>query len=46
MIEISFSGRGGQGVVLASQMPGLAFFKAAGMTFDQVQTIEPGGPHG
>jgi 2-oxoacid:acceptor oxidoreductase gamma subunit (pyruvate/2-ketoisovalerate family) len=28
MIEISFSGRGGQGVVLASQMLGLAFFKA------------------
>ena len=28
MIEISFSGRGGQGVVLASQMLGLAFFKS------------------
>ncbi|UCF91067.1 MAG: 2-oxoacid:acceptor oxidoreductase family protein, partial [Desulfobacterales bacterium] len=28
MIEISFSGRGGQGVVLGSQMLGLAFFKA------------------
>ena len=27
MIEISFSGRGGQGVVVASQMLGLAFFK-------------------
>lgn len=28
MLEIKFSGRGGQGVVLASQMLGLAFFKA------------------
>jgi 2-oxoacid:acceptor oxidoreductase gamma subunit (pyruvate/2-ketoisovalerate family) len=28
MIEISFSGRGGQGVVIASQILGLAFFKA------------------
>ncbi|MBT3255242.1 MAG: pyruvate ferredoxin oxidoreductase [Deltaproteobacteria bacterium] len=28
MIEISFSGRGGQGVVMASQILGLAFFKA------------------
>ena len=28
MIEIKFSGRGGQGVVVASQMLGLAFFKA------------------
>ncbi len=28
MIEVSFSGRGGQGVVIASQMLGLAFFKA------------------
>jgi Pyruvate/2-oxoacid:ferredoxin oxidoreductase gamma subunit len=28
MIEISFSGRGGKGVVIASQMLGLAFFKA------------------
>ena len=28
MIEISFTGRGGQGVVVASQMLGLAFFKA------------------
>lgn len=28
MLEIRFSGRGGQGVVVASQMLGLAFFKA------------------
>jgi 2-oxoacid:acceptor oxidoreductase gamma subunit (pyruvate/2-ketoisovalerate family) len=28
MIEISFRGRGGQGVVMASQMLGMAFFKA------------------
>jgi 2-oxoacid:acceptor oxidoreductase gamma subunit (pyruvate/2-ketoisovalerate family) len=28
MIEISFSGRGGQGVVIASQILGMAFFKA------------------
>ena len=28
MLEIKFSGRGGQGVVVASQMLGLAFFKA------------------
>jgi 2-oxoacid:acceptor oxidoreductase gamma subunit (pyruvate/2-ketoisovalerate family) len=28
MIEISFSGRGGQGVVIASQILGLAFFMA------------------
>jgi len=28
MIEIKFNGRGGQGVVVASQMLGLAFFKA------------------
>lgn len=27
MIEIKFSGRGGQGVVIASQMLGMAFFK-------------------
>ena len=28
MLEIKFSGRGGQGVVMASQMLGLGFFKA------------------
>jgi 2-oxoacid:acceptor oxidoreductase gamma subunit (pyruvate/2-ketoisovalerate family) len=28
MIEISFNGRGGQGVVIASQILGMAFFKA------------------
>ena len=28
MIEIKFSGRGGQGVVIASQILGMAFFKA------------------
>lgn len=28
MLEIKFTGRGGQGVVVASQMLGLAFFKA------------------
>ncbi|MBW1667279.1 MAG: 2-oxoacid:acceptor oxidoreductase family protein [Deltaproteobacteria bacterium] len=28
MLEIKFHGRGGQGIVLASQMLGLAFFKA------------------
>jgi 2-oxoacid:acceptor oxidoreductase gamma subunit (pyruvate/2-ketoisovalerate family) len=28
MIEISFTGRGGQGVVMASQILGMAFFKA------------------
>src|SRR5271157_3180993 len=27
MLEIKFSGRGGQGVVIASQMLGMAFFK-------------------